>query len=143
MSAGSTPARSKTLTGPRSFPQTSKKGRAEDRDRTIAAEAAGLGGQSGEESVDREPDRHPSGDCERSEDDKESSQLATRLSLDLARGLLFTRPGKWTAGSGFRLDKSLSEDQERLHVSIVNVDRDAGAHLFQGVTPTAGLQEKL
>jgi hypothetical protein len=28
-------------------------------------------------------------------------------------------------------------------MSIVNVDQDAGAHLLGGVTPTAGLQEKL
>jgi hypothetical protein len=95
--------------------------------------------RSGEESVDQEPDRHPSGDRERSEDDKESSQLATRRGLDLGRGLLFTCSGKSIAESGFCFDKSLSEDQERLHISIVNFGQDAGARLFQGVTPTASL----
>jgi hypothetical protein len=94
--------------------------------------------RSGEESVDQEPDRHPSGDREWSEDDKESSQLATRRGLDLGRGL-FTCSGKSIAESGFCFDKSLSEDQERLHMSIVNFGQDAGARLFQGVTPTASL----
>jgi hypothetical protein len=129
------PARAHSLSRPR-------KGRADRKGRTIEAEAEDPVAWSGEESVDQEPDRHPSGDRERSQDDKQGSQLATRLSLDLARGLLFTRPGKSTAGSGFRFDKSLSEDQERLHMSIVNVEQDAGAHLLGGY-PDGGLQEKL
>lgn len=91
--------------------------------------------RSGEESVDQEPDRHPSGDRERSEDDKESSQLATRRGLDLGRGLLFTCSGKSIAESGFCFDKSLSEDQERLHMSIVNFGQDAVARLFSGGHP--------
>jgi hypothetical protein len=110
-------------------------------ERTIEAEAEDQAAGSGEESVDEKPDRHPSGDCERSEDDKESSQLAARLSLGLGPSLLFTRPGKSIAGSGFRFDKRLSEDQEPLHILIVSAEQDAGA--LSGATPMAGLQEKL
>ena len=51
----------------------------------VAVSRGKPGVRSGEESVDQEPDRHPSGDRERSEDDKESSQLATRRGLDLGR----------------------------------------------------------
>jgi len=94
--------------------------------------------RSGEESLDQEPDCHPSRDCERSEDDKESSQFATRLSLDLGRGLLFTRPGKSTGGSGLPFDKSLSEDQERLHILIVKGEQDASAHSFGGLPRRPG-----
>jgi hypothetical protein len=110
-----------------------------DRRARVIESAEGPAAWSGDESIDREPDRHPSGHCQRSEDDKESSQLATRRGLDLGRGLLFTCSGKSIAESGFCFDKSLSEDQERLHMSIVNFDQDAGAQLFQGVTPTASL----
>jgi hypothetical protein len=129
---GCTPAQSKTLPGPRPFPRPGA---------IIEAEAEDPADRSGEESVDEKPDRHPSGDCERSEDDKESAQLATRLSLGLGPGLLFTCPGKSIAGSGFRFDKRLSEDQEPLHILIVSAEQDAGA--LSGVTPMAGLQEKL
>jgi hypothetical protein len=142
-SAGSTLARNKTLTGPCSFPQPSTKCARKPQRSHYRSGAEDPAARSGEESVDQEPDRHPRGDCERSEDDKESSQLATRLSLDLARGLFFTRPGKSIAGSGFSFDKSLSEDQEQLHTSIVDAEQDAGAHLLRGLPPTARLQEEL
>ena len=122
---GSAPASNKTLTGPCSFPQPSTP----IAEIALSKRTLRPGCRSGEESIDEEPDPHPSSDCEWSEDDQESSQLATGLGRGPARGLLFARPGKRIAGSGFRLDKRSSEDQERLDILIVRVDQDAGAHL--------------
>ena len=94
--------------------------------------------------MDEESDCHPGGDCERSEDHEQSSQLAARLRLRLEERLVFARhSGETFAARGFLFDNRFSQAQEPLHISMMKGEPDAVLILRFGPGPMPGCKKSV